>query len=307
MPESSRVAALPPAKRALLDELRRRKAAAEPADSLADVAVLRAGSQSVGSQGSGDPVVLAHPIGGSLFCYVELCQSLPAGRAVAGVASGRAFGQPADLTVEELAGHYVARLAAAGMPRPAVVAGWSFGGLLAYEMARHWHQAHGVLAPVVLIDSVCWPADDPPWDQATTLRTFAEYLLGVAGVTGDQGLDAALWQLPVEAALGGLSGRLRELGVDPGLSGEELVRRYWTYANAGRAMMRYQPAGYAGPVVMIRTAQAATLADPWPTGDGVLTRRVSGDHYGVLRPPVVAEVAQAIAEAADGGSPSPHG
>jgi thioesterase domain-containing protein len=292
---SSRVEALSPAKRALLDELKRRKAAvAAHAGQLADIAWLRAGGT-----GSGDPVVLAHPIGGSLFCYLELCQALPAERVVVGVAAGRAMAEPADLTVEGLARHDVARLAEADVPRPAVVAGWSFGGLLAYEMARHWHRANGLLTPVVLIDSAPWCGDDPPWDQGMTLRAFTDYLLGLAGVTEYQGFDPVPWRLPVGEALAGVAGQLREQGVDLGFSADELIRRYQMFANAADAMCRYQPAGYAGPVVLVRTDEAAQEADPWLSADAVTTVRVSGDHYGVLRPPVVAEVAQVITEAAD--------
>lgn len=290
---SSRVEALSPAKRALFDELKRRKTAvAAHADQFADIAWLRAGGA-----GSGGPVVLAHPIGGSLFCYLELCQALPAGRVVVGVAAGRAMAEPTDLTVEGLARHYVARLAEASVPRPAVVAGWSFGGLLAYEMARHWHRAAGFLAPVVLIDSVPWCCDDPPWDQGMTLRTFIDYLLGLTGVTGYQGLDPALWRLGVGEALAGAASQLREQGVDLGFPDGELIRRYQVFANAADAMCRYQPAGYAGPVVLVRTDEAAQAADPWLSADAITTIRVSGDHYGVLRPPVVAEVAQVITEA----------
>ena len=294
----ARVAALPPAKRALLAELTRRRAAARTgsADPLADAELLRAGA--------GDPIVLAHPIGGSLFCYADLCKAVSSGRPIWGVAAGPALAEPAELTIEQLARRYVHKLAGVGVPRPAVVAGWSFGGLLAYEMARCWRETAQVVPPVVLIDAVPWPSSQPPWEQETTLRSFAEYLLGLAGRRLDLCADPALWRLPVPDALAAVASAARERGVDLGFSGQELVSRYWIYANAAHAMSRYRPAPYPGRVTLIRTAEAVK-ADPWPIRDAALkVLPVPGDHYGVLRSPVVNVVARALADAADAHGPA---
>jgi thioesterase domain-containing protein len=296
---AARADALPPAKRALLEELKRRRAAAAArTGSLAEAAWLRDG----GGEAE-DPVVLVHPIGGSLFCYQQLCQALPPGRPIAGIAAGPAFADPAsagsaDFTVEALAADYVTRLTATGVSRPAVVAGWSFGGLVAYELAVQWHRTTDQLLPVVLIDSVTWPPDQAAWDQPATLRTFAGYLAGLADLPGDSVFDPALWPLPVSEALAEMASRFGELGAELGFSAAELDRRYWTYANAAAAMYRYRPAGYAGQVVLLRSAEAEA-AGPWTGGGSVTVVAVGGDHYSVLRPPAVAEVARAITQAAD--------
>jgi thioesterase domain-containing protein len=298
---AARVAALPAAKRALLAELTRRRAAARVGgtDPVADTELLRAGA----GPATGDPIVLAHPIGGSLFCYASLCQAVSPGREIWGVAAGRALTEPGEVTIEQLARQYVAKLAEANVPRPAAVAGWSFGGLLAYEMARCWHATARLVPPVVLIDAVPWSRSLPPWDQETTLRTFAEYLLELAGQSLDLSADPALWRLPVPDALAAAARAVRERGADLGLSGQELVGRYWMYANAAQAMSRYRPGAYSGRATLIRTAEAAEAAeaDQWPRGRVAQLNvlRVAGDHYSVLRPPVVDKVAQALSEAAD--------
>jgi thioesterase domain-containing protein len=305
---SVRVEALPPAKRALYEELRRRSAQAAGAAQFAEVAWLRQAGQGTGAQ-----VVLAHPIGGSLFCYRELVSALPAALPVAGVAAGPALAGPCDVTIEDLARHDVTALARAGVTRPGVIAGWSFGGLLGYELARHWDLVTGgYRPPVVLIDAVLAPQQDAPWDDDTTVRTFIEYLLGLAGLSGPSDLGKALQagrggqprtgQAPTGQALAGqalaeMAGRLRDQGVDLGLAPAELVRRYWMFANAGRAMRRYRPAGYQGQVVLMQTAQAAGEAVPWPAADEITALPLSGDHYGLLRPAVAAEIAEVIAAA----------
>jgi len=288
-----RVRALPPAKRALLEELILRRAAASPgsADPVVDVELLRPGSRA-------DPVVLAHPIGGSLFCYVSLCQALRSGPAVWGVAAGTALAEPAEFTMGELASRYVAALTSAGVVRPAVIAGWSFGGLLAYEMARQYQTAG--TPPVLLIDAVPWPESAPPWDQEATLRTFTGYLLGLAGENPDLPIDPALWQLPVPDALAGAAQAVLEYGAHLGLSGTELTARYWVYANGARAISGYRPGRSTGPVTLLRTAGTDSEGAPWPaeTGSSLRIARVPGDHYSVLRPPIVDSVAELLAQIA---------
>jgi thioesterase domain-containing protein len=75
------------------------------------------------------------------------------------------------------------------------------------------------------------------------------------------------------------------------------------YANAAQAMSRYRPGAYSGRATLIRTAEAAEAAeaDLWPRGRVAQLNvlRVPGDHYSVLRPPVVDKVAQALSEAAN--------
>jgi|SRR5579875_2651151 len=288
---AARVAALPPAKRALLAELTRRRTEAGGPASLAGVVLLREGHDPAAA-----PIVLAHPIGGSLFCYADLCRQIAKGPAIWGVAAGPALAEPSDVTVEQLADRYVAALGRAGIAQAAALAGWSFGGLLGYEMARRWP---GPAPAVVLIDSAPWPRDRAPWDQATTLRTFAEYLASLAGVALPSTTPGTLWQRPVPEALAGAADVLRAQGIDPGRAGAELTGRFWTYANAIAAMSSYRPGPPKGRAVLVRAAASAAEASPWPAtaGGPPATVEVPGDHFSVLRPPGVRLVAQVIQEA----------
>jgi hypothetical protein len=81
-----------------------------PETSRAPVVVLRPGD------GGGDqPLFLFHPIGGTVFCYVELTRHLPPGRAVLAVeAPGIETLGEAEVSVEEM-------LRPASCPRPAGV------------------------------------------------------------------------------------------------------------------------------------------------------------------------------------------
>ncbi len=133
------------------------------------------GRQSVPSgvahlDGTGEPLVLIHPVGGDVFCYWPLVRELAADHAVYGItASADAPGEP---TVPGMAGRYHA-LAGARFPGARVrLAGWSYGAVVAYEMAR----LAGGAWPVVMLDP--WLPAQPgrPVPEEEMARSFARDL-----------------------------------------------------------------------------------------------------------------------------------
>ena len=107
--------------------------------------------------------VLAHAIGGTLFCYNELISHLNGPWPIYGL-------QPANLSsfaptsVEEIARDYLAALDQIIGDVPRYFAGWSFGGVVAFEMARQYNASARPLLGVTLIDTPChaefWEGDD---------------------------------------------------------------------------------------------------------------------------------------------------
>jgi amino acid adenylation domain-containing protein len=84
------------------------------------------------------PVFLIHPIGGTLACYQALVGELDLDRPVYGI---RAEGlEPGEMcgkrTIEDLAARYCSVIRGVQSHGPYTVCGWSFGGNVAWEMAR---------------------------------------------------------------------------------------------------------------------------------------------------------------------------
>ncbi|MEV8094420.1 alpha/beta fold hydrolase [Kitasatospora sp. NPDC085879] len=292
------MAALSPQKQALLDALRAgRSSAAAPAAARGTLVELQPGSDRAAA-----PVVLCPPIGGGVFCYTGLARLLAGRRPVLAVAADE---RPAPgTTVESTAEGYLALLADAGH-RPAVLAGWSYGGLVAYEAARRLADAGGAV-PVVLLDTMSWPASVPAWDAPTTLQRFLADLVDSAGpadgLTGGDRLpvDPAVWRLPPERALDAAVVRLRYHGVDLGLEAADLAARYRGYEVATRAMHAHRPGPYPGPVTLLHAEDSAVAPDEWQARvSGPLhVRQVPGGHYDVVREPVVRTAAELLRAAA---------
>lgn len=296
---TARIEALSPAKRALLESLARGRTTGATGRPVAPTGGLV--RLSGGTADSGDPVVLVHPIGGGVFCYAELSRLVPGDREVLGLAADGLLRGAEPPSVAELADHYLGLLRARGVDRPAVLGGWSFGGVVAYEMARRRAQ-DGDALPVVLIDSAPWPPEVGSWSRATTLEMFVEDLLGSGGVTVERvPVEATVWQLPVADALATAARKLTAQGYDLGLPLADMTDRYTVFTNATTAMQRHRPRPHPGPVTLLHATDSQADPRAWTelTPDTAPTvLRVPGDHFSVLRPPAVHRVAEALRHAA---------
>lgn len=283
---AERVTALSEQKRALYRSLR-----AEPPQG--HVTVLRPGSP-----GGGEPIVLVHPVGGGLFCYRELARALPSGRPVWGLAA-----DPDAPTLEALAARHLDRLEAAGTGRDALLAGWSLGGVVAYEMARQRVEPGDRPPPVVLVDALPWPESAEPWDQGTTVESFVVDLLRSAGQPAREPvLEPDERRLPPAEALARTARRLAGQGVDLDLPADELTARYRVYAALAGAFARYRPTPYDHRVVLVHGSASPVSAGAWAdvVRGPLQAVPLPGDHYSLLRPPTVARVAGVLHDAAAG-------
>ena len=101
--------------------------------------------------GSGLPLFLVHPAGGDVFDYVELAKRLGTDRPVYGV-QAVAEGNGHPLRMEDLAAHYLASVREVQAEGPWLLAGWSSGAVMAYEMARQIESSGGATSLLALID-----------------------------------------------------------------------------------------------------------------------------------------------------------
>jgi len=249
--------------------------------------------------GLGESVVLVHSVGGEVFCYAGLVEHLLTRRPVSAIAADAALADPEGVGLSELAAHYLRRVEREGL-WPAVFAGWSFGGVLAYEMGRQF--ADRVEArPVVLLDSAYTPARY--WGMARSSADLAQSFVSDLLLSGGHRPEAgrmpdAVWERPDSEALGLVLDQLAAHGIRLGLTVPDLVIRYQIYANSLRALDDYSPPPSCLSVGYVRADQwHEDLSEPWrPLVGDMRVLSVSADHYGLMRPPAVAEVARFLDE-----------
>jgi thioesterase domain-containing protein len=194
---------------------------------------------------------------------------------------------------------YLAELRTVQPHGPYVLGGWSFGGVVAFEMAQQLMALGEPVATLVLLDSHApsgRPAPEP--DPLVSLAAFGTALglpwrelsldpdhlrrLGVG--------DRLAYVL--EQARRSSTGAL-DLDLD---QAERWFRRFERHLEALR---RYTPRLYPGAGVVFRAATPSGSAPPsadlgwsaWITG-GVATHEVTGDHRTMLRAPHAAVLAE---------------
>jgi phthiocerol/phenolphthiocerol synthesis type-I polyketide synthase D len=264
--------------------------------SLMPVRLLRAGD-------APRPLFLFHPGGGDTLVYRQLVDHLDPRLTVWGFE--RLTGA---LTVEERAQRYAELLRAKQAHGPYLLAGWSFGGALAYETALRLHAAGERVELLAMIDTIL-PLPDPPGlsdPQILELRfqRFARFLEDNYGkpvslpyermaILDDEAQTDAMIEAIVDAGL-----------IDAHASAAIIRHQRTSYLDV-RALERYRPARHDGPVVFYsaRDIQVDGMRDPrfdrrdpsrgWDAVCGAHLQVVSvpGHHLSLLDPPHVETIA----------------
>jgi thioesterase domain-containing protein len=215
-----------------------------------------------------------------------------------------------DHSVERAARRYLAGIREVQPSAPYVIGGYSFGGVVAFEMACQLQQAGEKVALLVILDTGA-PGARP---------ARSEWLAGrIASLRADAPPDGLQRRVTVA---------LRAAKFAAGTAYEQAERRY-ALTSAGlfprqgleqyelflrlnvHMSRRYKPTSdYTGPVLVLRTespdddgtGQRTNTPDMgWSrvaTGE-ITVVNIPGDHWGMIRRPHVTELARALETALD--------
>jgi amino acid adenylation domain-containing protein len=241
-------------------------------------------------------VIMLHPSGGELFCYMPLVRALRQDISVVGFSA-----DPQDAAVDPQAGmeataaRIAKALTAGGLPESSCLAGWSYGGVLAFEVARQIERETGHQPPVVLLDAA-YDEDTEPLGEATVRQRFVH---DVARLAGRDGPAVRAVLADPAAGVADVRQTLTGLGVELELTEQELASRYETFRACALSMQAYRPPGsYGGPVTVLAAAPHTSVEEQWrmvSTGR-FQAESVPGDHYTLFTEPALSRVVAAIEE-----------
>ncbi|MET7712475.1 amino acid adenylation domain-containing protein [Streptomyces sp. NPDC005407] len=240
--------------------------------------------------------ILLHPSGGELFCYMPLARALREDIGVTGFAA-----DPRDASVAPRDGLATAAariaqsLVESGLPRSCCLAGWSYGGVLAFEVARQIEQKTGERPPVVLLDAA-YDEDSVPLDEETVRQRFVH---DVARLTGRDGPRVRAVLDDPAAGVADVRRTLTGLGVGLELTEAELTSRFETFRSCALSMQEYRPPGpYGGPVTVLTASAHIAVEEQWRTvcTGPFRAESVPGDHYTLFTEPALSRVVAAIEE-----------
>ncbi|HEV7516312.1 MAG TPA: thioesterase domain-containing protein, partial [Thermoanaerobaculia bacterium] len=253
--------------------------------------------------GSLPPFFCVHPVGGSVFCYRELAVRLGEEQPFYALqARGLDPGEAPEERIEAMAASYVAAIRTVQPAGPYRLGGWSFGGLVALEMARHLEQA-GETAALVLIDPTTpgLAGGDGELDDISALLLLARDLGGMGGRR--IALAASeLARLDPEARLDLLLTRAAAAGALPAGADPARLRRLLLLFKANvQAAFAYAAPVSTSPIDLWLAAEGADpearLAAWQRVSPGrVILHLLAGDHYSLLREPEVGTLARQLGD-----------
>jgi thioesterase domain-containing protein len=260
--------------------------------------------------GARPPVFWVHAIGGSALSYLPLSRALGKDQPSHAFQARGVDGDedPAE-DIQAMARDYIEELHAPAAQGSFWLAGWSFGGVVACEMARQIEARGGSPAGVLLLDT--WlpePGAARPDEAALFDLLTRELDLPLTPERAEE-----LRRLPPAERLARLGAAAEAAGILPqGLGPTWIGRAGRVYEAHLRAFISYRPRPLDAPIVLVRPEQLpgplSARFEEDPTGGlaalarRVAVRRAPGDHFSMLRPPHVDRLAEIVGEALRGAA-----
>ncbi|MFJ8577830.1 amino acid adenylation domain-containing protein [Micromonospora sp. NPDC093277] len=246
------------------------------------------------ADGTGRPLFLCHPVGGSVARYADLARAWAGpvygfqSRALAGDDAGAAP------SLAAMAAGYRTELRRLAPHGPYLLAGWSMGGVLAHELAAQLRD-EGEAAQVVLVDSdirtLRMPADDRERHQ--------EFLTDLAGGRLPDPVAGALATAPEAGLAGAAHAAARAAGLLPAELDEAGYRRLVrVHGDNLAALAAHRPTPGVAPALLI-VAEQVDRPDPVPAWQAVCpdltVEQWPEDHHSIVSAASSARLAERIA------------
>ncbi|GFZ92165.1 amino acid adenylation domain-containing protein [Okeania sp. KiyG1] len=255
-------------------------------------------------QGSQLPIFCVHPAGGTVFCYFELAQLLGTEQPFYGLQClGQVEGEEPLTSVEDMAAVYQKAIREVQPKGPYILMGWSFGGMVALEMANNLLVEGEQVAFLGLIDTYA-PSQMPDEEN---LSENVEVVLELFG--GDLSLPwEEIRQLPQEKQVALIWEQARQANlVPPDFDATQLERLLHIMKLNHKAMRSYSPPTYPGMITLLRAEAGSVAISPevvtvdatlgWKEVaiSGVDVYTVPGYHEYMVHQPNVAILADQLA------------
>ena len=270
----------------------------------------------ISTQGTRPPFFCVHPFGGGVSGYFELARYLGNDQPFYGIQAQELvdLSDPQSLyqSVEVMASRYVAAIRISGARPPYFLGGYSYGGGVAYEMARQLTMAGYEVKMVALLDAYPRAAHSTSQpDETSILLEFAQELAAESGATLSIESEDIL-RIEPDRRAEYIAMQLRNIRTLTNDIGIQLIQR----ATEGRILRarileKHRPSTFAGLVVLFRpddvgdairqflsknakdTADISRPTYGWEdvTGTPIEVEFVSGLHHQLLHEPHVGTLA----------------
>ena len=243
------------------------------------------------TEGSTPPLFLLHGIGGAGFSFLELIRHLDPHQRIYGFESATSDSTSAMLSMEDLATRYIREIRHIQPEGPYYLLGYSFGGLLAFEMAQQLHAMGQLIGFLGIVDT---PAP---------IRTAKKTALALVAKLGRflRARDRLSYSRDAWSKLTVVSPQRRALVYARTVAAGQSLPHLPDHASAVNwfAAMRYRASRYPGGVHLFRAMSQEEEFDRtlgWEpfAGAGVEVHEVAGTHNSIMQKPNVESLARQV-------------
>jgi acyl transferase domain-containing protein/thioesterase domain-containing protein len=236
------------------------------------------------------PLFCVHGAGGNVLNFKIISDRLGADQPFYGLQAQGVDGRLQPLaTIEAMAAQYVEAIRSIDANGPYRLAGYSGGGLIAFEMAQQLTRAGSQVALLAMIDTLCPTAMRRKISYLRKLWLSRHWSLKYALQWPARRRKGRLAQANFAQALGALA---------PGEPLPPELVDFHLYRNFIAAQERYQPRPYDGTMVLFKAAQAEleymnagrTLGWDAHILGGIRTVEVAGSHLSMMSEPGVSQL-----------------
>jgi thioesterase domain-containing protein/aryl carrier-like protein len=240
------------------------------------------------AHGSNPPFFCVHPGGGVSWCYMPLARYVPADYPLYGLqAPGLDGTRELSRSVRDMAAEYIAQIRAVQESGPYHLLGWSFGGIVAHEIAVQLQGDGEEIASLVIMDTYPPRQEEDPAHVGRETGPVAK-----AGTSGDHdGPDTAA----SDSELAGVLDMVRKEAGPLAISHEEITTFARVYRNNETIMGTHELRRFNGDLLLIAAEEdrpedaSAVRWEPYISGE-ISERLVSCEHADMCRPDIIAQV-----------------
>jgi len=247
--------------------------------------------------GNAHPLFLIHPGKGEINYARELAQWLDADIPVYGLAaSGFGVGESPLPTVEAMAACYIRAIRKVQASGPYRIAGWSAGGIIAYEIANQLLGADQTVEFVGLLDTAYY-------DGPERHSTDSEFLLELLAFDAPPALNSQLQSLAIGTDLDGLLDYCRNADFLPKDIDNATAKRWLAvYKAISQAVSIYCLYPPSFPVTLFAAQDnpaCAAISQAWQNfiGEPLTLIPVAGNHLSMMASPHSQPLAKALSQA----------
>ncbi|HEY0603024.1 MAG TPA: amino acid adenylation domain-containing protein [Herpetosiphonaceae bacterium] len=207
--------------------------------------------------GSQRPFFAVHPIGGNVFCYADLAQALGPDQPFYGLqAIDLADMDEHEVSIAEMAASYIEAMRTVQPDGPYLLGGWSFGGVVAFEMAQQLQRQGAEVALLALFDTYA-PEAVGKSEKITDAMALAA-LAREQAIAGGKHIALTvdeLQQRDPQAQLDYVLQQIKVAEIDMGVDLEDIRPFLRGYRARQWAVETYQPGVYSGPIMLFKSTQ----------------------------------------------------